>query len=133
MLSRDDTVSFMSQVVSAKRDPTPFQPNWPRPWCTRSQTGHQGAGLSCSKIFTKGLAESTQRSYRSAQKKFLHFCEESNFRAVPASGEVLGLYVSYLAEQGLKHSTIRVYPSAIRFLHIAEGETATLLVGAPSL
>lgn len=31
-------------------------------------------------------------------------------------------YVSYLADVGLKHKTIKVYLSAIRHLHIAEGE-----------
>ena len=31
-------------------------------------------------------------------------------------------YVSYLAEASLKHRTIKVYLSALRFLHIAEGE-----------
>lgn len=46
----------------------------------------------------------------------------SQAKAVPVSEQVLCRYVSYLAESGLKHRTIKSYLSAIRFLHIAEGE-----------
>ena len=74
---------------------------------------------AAQKYLAKALAESTQQSYQSAQRRFLHFCNEGNFRAVPAS---LGCYVSYLAERGLKHNTIKVYLSTIHFLHISGGE-----------
>ena len=73
------------------------------------------------KYFSKGLAESTQRSYRSAQNKFLAFCRDGGFKAVPASEETLCRYVSYIANSGLKHRTIKAYLSAIRHLHICEG------------
>jgi hypothetical protein len=42
-------------------------------------------------------------------------------RAVPATELVLCRFVSYLAEAGLRVRTIKVYLSAIRFLHIREG------------
>lgn len=42
--------------------------------------------------------------------------------AVPAVEGVLIHFVSQLVKDGLKHRTIKVYLSAIRFLHIAEGE-----------
>ena len=42
-------------------------------------------------------------------------------RAVPASEGVLCQFVSQLAREGLKHGSIKVYLSAVRFLHIAEG------------
>ena len=69
----------------------------------------------------KGLADSTQRAYKSGQNRFLAFCRQANYKAVPASETVLCHFVSYLAEQKLKHKTIKVYLSAIRFLHISEG------------
>ena len=69
----------------------------------------------------KGLANSTQRSYKSGQNHFLAFCRQANYKAVPASETVLCHFVSYLAEQKLKHKTIKVYLSAICFLHISEG------------
>ena len=42
--------------------------------------------------------------------------------AVPASEDVLIHFISQLTKEGLKHSTMKVYLSAIRFLHIAEGK-----------
>lgn len=42
--------------------------------------------------------------------------------AVPATETVLIHFVSQLVKEGLKHRTIKTYLSAIRFLHISEGE-----------
>ena len=69
----------------------------------------------------KGLADSTQNSYRSGQNCYLRFCIDASYVAVPASESVLCYSVTYLAHQNLKHKTINVYLSAIRFLHIMEG------------
>ena len=74
------------------------------------------------KFFRKGLAESTQRTYGSGQKKYLEFCRAGGVQAVPATEATLCSFVSHVAESGIKHRTIKVYLSAIRFLHIAEGE-----------
>ena len=71
--------------------------------------------------FMRGLADSTQKSYRSGQNRYLRFCGNASYTAVPASESVLCHFVSYLAHQNLKHKTIKVYLSAIRFLHIMEG------------
>lgn len=49
------------------------------------------------------------------------FCRLSNLPAVPARERTLYLFASYLSEEGLKHRTIKVYLSAVRFLHISEG------------
>lgn len=74
------------------------------------------------KFFRKGLADTTHKTYGSGQKKFLEFCKAGGLQAVPASETVLCGFVSHVAEAGLRHRTIKVYLSAIRFLHIAEGE-----------
>ena len=73
------------------------------------------------RLLAKSLAESTQRSYRSGQNRFLTFCRRVNVRAVPASETLLCRFVAYVAREKLKHRTIKVYLSAIRFLHIVEG------------
>lgn len=73
-----------------------------------------------NKFFAKGLADSTQRTYRSAQNRYLTFCREGNVRAVPVTEAVLCCYVSHLAKDNLKHKTIKVYLSAVRYLQIAE-------------
>ena len=72
-------------------------------------------------LFTKGLAESTQCIYSCSQKKYLSFCRVGSFRAVPATETVLCHFVASMAKAGLKHHTIKVYLSAAKFLHIAEG------------
>lgn len=110
-LSQDDKASFLSQVPSAHGDLIKIsqrllevlvlkQPDW------------------TELLFSKGLADSTQRTYQSAQKRFLTFCREGDFKA---SQVLLCRYVSYLAEPNLKYKTIKAYLSIIRFLHIAEG------------
>ena len=71
--------------------------------------------------FNKGLATSTQRTYKSAQDRFLKFCQEGGFTPLPFSQSLLCSYVSYLADQDLKHGTIKVYLSAVRQLQIAAG------------
>jgi integrase len=70
----------------------------------------------------RGLAESTHKAYRSAQKRFLTFCRGTGERAVPASEQTLCKFVSRLAKDTLKHRTIKAYLSGVRYLHIAEGE-----------
>lgn len=70
---------------------------------------------------TKGLAPSTQRTYRSGQERFLKFCEQHNFTPLPINQSMLCSYVACLADQGLKHCTIKVYLSAIRNLQITYG------------
>ena len=72
-------------------------------------------------LFLKGLASSTQRAYRSAQKRYGDFCARDGRQAVPASEEGLCRFVARLAGDGLKHRTIKSYLSGVRHLHIEEG------------
>ena len=41
--------------------------------------------------------------------------------AVPTSEETLLLFTTYLVKQGLAHTTIKVYLSAVRNLHVSAG------------
>ena len=72
--------------------------------------------------FNKGLAPSSQRTYKSAQERFLKFCHQKNFTPIPVTQTLLCSYVSYLAHDGLKHATIKVYLSAVRQLQISQGQ-----------
>ena len=71
-------------------------------------------------FFTKGLAESTQRTYLSGKKRYLSFCARAGVSAVPAEEKLLCSFVAFLAKEGLKYRTIKVYLSAIRHLHIEQ-------------
>ena len=122
-LSRNDAASFLAQVPSAHREPSTIPAQLlqmlvhsQHDWMSQNWTSSWGG------FFAKGLAESTQRTYRSGQNKYLRFCEAGGFQAVPASEAVLCRFVAHTAEVGLRHRTIKVYLSAVRFLHIAEGE-----------
>ena len=72
-------------------------------------------------LFLKGLAESTQRVYRSGQRRYINFCSKSGLTAVPTTEKTLVYFVAKLAKDGLKFRTMKVYLSAVRFLHIKEG------------
>ena len=72
------------------------------------------------KHFTKGLADSTHKSYSSAQRRYLDFCRRARFQTLPATETVLCYLVAYLAKKKLKHGTIKAYLLAARFLHISE-------------
>lgn len=71
-------------------------------------------------FFAKGLADSTQRTYKSAQNRYLSFCRDGKVKAIPALEPVLCRFVSHLASDGLKHKSIKAYLSAVRYLQIAE-------------
>lgn len=70
--------------------------------------------------FHKGLAENTHRTYSSAQRQYLTFCDRHGFTAVPASEETLSLFVAFLADR-LKPQSIKVYLAGVRALHISHG------------
>ena len=67
-------------------------------------------------FFSRGLADSTQKAYRSSQKRFITFCRDGGLVAVPASEATLCRYVSFLAQAGLKaqdHQGLPVINSAL--------------------
>ncbi len=51
----------------------------------------------------------------------MQFCVRAGRSPVPASEPTLCSFVSYLANEGLKHRTLKVYLSAVRHLHIERG------------
>ena len=69
------------------------------------------------------LKDNTKRTYSSAQKRYLNFCEHYHRVPMPASEDTLLLYVSFLFEEGLTGTSIRVYLSAVRSLHVFAGHT----------
>ena len=69
-----------------------------------------------------GLADSTQKSYRTASKRFNDFCIKFSINTpFPVSELVLCSFAAYLADDGLKPSSIKVYLAAIRSLQINLG------------
>lgn len=79
----------------------------------------------CQFYLSNGLAPSTRRVYSSAQKQFLDFCiqdgsvNQDGF-ILPASEQTLMRFCSHLADR-LHHTSIKVYLSGVRSLHIDMG------------
>lgn len=73
----------------------------------------------------QGLASSTRRTYSCAQEKFVNFCIMTGHLSpygspCPASEWTLCLFAIFLADS-LRHSSIKVYLSAVRSLHVNQG------------
>ena len=71
-------------------------------------------------LLRKGIAQSTEKLYNSAQKGFLQFCHHLSLQPLPATEDTLILYVTDLA-QSRTHSTIRTYLAGVRHIHIVHG------------
>ena len=79
----------------------------------------------CRFYLANGLASSTRQVYSSAQRQFLQFFSQDTFMIpsqplLAASEQTLMCFCTYLADR-LLHSSIKVYLSAIRSLHIDFG------------
>ena len=79
----------------------------------------------CHAFLTQGLASSTRRSYASAQAQFTSFCTHldklnSASSPCPADELTLCLFATFLAQR-IQHSSVKVYLSRIRALHIEQG------------
>ena len=79
----------------------------------------------CYSFLTEGLAPSPHRSYASAQAQFIKFCTQlgklhSSGSPCPVDEWTLCLFATFLAAR-IQHSSIKVYLSGIRALHIEQG------------
>ena len=73
------------------------------------------------RYFHSALAPSSQRTYSSAQHRYINFCSSFSLTPLPLCEHQICQFASYLANQGLSHSTIKSYISAIRHLQISHG------------
>ena len=63
----------------------------------------------------------TARVYATGQRRYLSFCRKSNSNPLPLSENQMCLFVAHLADEGLQHSSIRGYLSAVRRMQIVFG------------
>lgn len=77
-------------------------------------------------LVRSGVRPNTDRTYTSAQKQFISFCDKYALQSLPSSEETLLMYVAFLQRLGLRHTTVRVYLAAVRYLHILEGYPSPL-------
>ena len=85
----------------------------------------------CRFFLVQGLAQSTQKSYASGQRRFYNFCLQAGKlhptgSPCPTDEWTLCLFVAFLADS-IQHSSIKVYLSAVQSLHIEQGFPDPLL------
>jgi site-specific recombinase XerD len=66
-------------------------------------------------------SDNTKRSYQSNLKAFIAYCTEHNLVALPADVATLSHYITHLADDGRKFSTIKHHLAAIHKLHQLNG------------
>ena len=71
--------------------------------------------------FRKGVARSTQNTYKAGLRRYTKFCLLYSMSQFPVSESGCSAFVTYLAKEGLRHSTIKVYLSGVRYAQIAAG------------
>lgn len=71
--------------------------------------------------FAKGLAGSSQKTYKSGKNHYLQFCQLCNSTPLPVSELVLCKFVSFLASEGLKHRTIKSHLLGVWYFQIRSG------------
>ena len=69
-------------------------------------------------LMNAAFSGSTLKTYSSTHNKYLDFCKQHTFSPLPATDNILSLFVASLHREGFKGSSIRVYLSGIRNLHI---------------
>ena len=78
-------------------------------------------GSAVQRLLQAGLAPATHRAYLAGKKKYLLFCMQSGTTPLPVTEEGLLHFTAFVANQGLKHTTIKGYLSAIRHLQVCSG------------
>ena len=76
---------------------------------------------SIQHYFAKGLAPSTLRTYKSGQDRYIKFCVSIDVSPLPVCEDRLCSFAAFLADEKLKHRSIKTYMSAVRHLQISAG------------
>ena len=72
-------------------------------------------------FLANGLATTTRATYAAGQQRFAAFCQTFNASPIPATEHTLLLFATHLATSNIAHTTIKVYISAIRHVHVSAG------------
>ena len=88
---------------------------------------------SAKRYYAKSLSTASQKAYAAGAKRYVDFCSLYSLPPFPVSEITLSSFVTYLADQGLKHQTIKCYLSAIRCTQIAEGFAEPNIFSFPRL
>ena len=65
------------------------------------------------------FATTTRATYAAGQQRLAAFCQTINASPMPATEHTLLLFATHLATFNIVHTTIKVYISAIRHMHVS--------------
>ena len=83
--------------------------------------GRQLPDAFVQELYGHGLAGNSVRTYNSASRRYLIFCQTTQLTPLPLSEHTLCLFVAHLIQQNLQPSSIRTYLSSLRHLQISAG------------
>ena len=121
VLSSCSMQSFFTESISITKTITPS---------TVTSSNNRGirARLDIPKLqrtvlsyYQQGLANYTHHSYNVAIKIYNSFCHTISHTPTPTTEYTLLLFTAYLGQRKLAYSTIKVYLSVVRSLHVAAG------------
>ena len=73
-----------------------------------------------TELCSASLAPSSAKTYKSAQKIYTEFCLSCGRTPIPASEQLLILFVAHLADR-VCYATARTYLTAVRHMHVSQG------------
>ena len=81
----------------------------------------QRLGGLAGDLVNYSLVPSTKQVYATGQRRYLDFCNACKLTPFPLTEDQLCTFVAHLMDDGLQHSSIKGYLSAIRCLQIVIG------------
>ena len=85
------------------------------------------------KYYSAALTASTHKTYRSAENRYLKFCDTFKINPLPVTEPILCYYVACLGQEGLSAATIKTYLSGVRQVQISQGFPEPHLAAMPRL
>ena len=76
-------------------------------------------------FYKDGLAPTTRGTYAAGQQRYTAFCKSINAQPMPTTEQLLILFATHLATSNISYTTIKVYLSAIRHMHLTVGKLQT--------
>jgi hypothetical protein len=72
-------------------------------------------------LVIQGIRLNTRRTYSSAQKCFIQFCNQQNLPVIPTTEQVLLWFIAFLNSKRIAASSMHVYLAAVRSMHVMAG------------
>ena len=89
--------------------------------CNINRTRHCLPSTDGQVYYDSALAPNTKSTYSAGQQRFISFCKSARLLNMPASESTLLLFATHLANSNISYATIKMYLSAVRYMHVTVG------------